>query len=290
MPPDPAIKQQEIEKYRKATYHYDPHLKLTSESDAIQFVNERGFIFFWPINGTSLPSLWVATAGNRPVPNNHDDPGHITWRWKDALLDKKVWYYAKLLRGKSTIISLEFMDHFITLSNTASQGMEEFEYLYRIGKRSRLDLEIFSQLTQFGPLDAISLKQRVLHTHTFSDGEYGRALICLQTQFNILPIGISENGRWRYSYLYDTLEHYFPQKFNASAQIPKNAAHKKILNALIRSNGVSTLLEMKKLLGWEIFDIQNTLDALQSTGKIIQVQKAQDNLPAFAISGWFDKK
>jgi hypothetical protein len=290
MPPEPSITQLEIEKYREVTYQYLPHLKLKSESEAIQFVNERKFIFFWPISGLPLPSLWAATAGNRPVPNNHDDPGHITWRWKDALLDKKVWYYAEILRSKSTIISLELVDHFIALSNTASQGMGELEYLFRIGKCSRLELEIFSLLTQFGPLDAISLKQRASRTHSFSSGEYDRAMLCLQRQFNILPTGISENGRWHYSFLYDTLEHCYPQKLNVAAQITKHLAREKILTAIIFSNGVSTIAEMKKLLDWELVDIQHTLDALQLAGKIIPVQKAQDSQSAFAISDWFNKK
>ena len=261
-----------------------------SESEAIQFVNDRKFIFFWPISGIPFPSLWTATAGNRPVPNNHDDPGHITWRWKDALLDKKVWYYAKILRNKSTIVSLELVDHFIALSNTASQGMGEFEYLFRIGKRSRLELEIFSQLTQFGPLDAISIKQRASRTLSFSPGEYDRAMLCLQRQFNILPTGISENGRWHFAYLYDTIDHYYPQKLNVADQITKDVAREKILTAVIQSNGVSTITEMKKLLDWELVDIQHTLDALQSNGKIFPVQKAQDSQSAFATSDWFNRK
>ena len=290
MPPEPSITQLEIEKYREVTYQYLPHLKLMSESEAIQFVNDRKFIFFWPISGIPFPSLWTATAGNRPVPNNHDDPGHITWRWKDALLDKKVWYYAKILRNKSTIVSLELVDHFIALSNTASQGMGEFEYLFRIGKRSRLELEIFSQLTQFGPLDAISLKQRASRTLSFSPGEYDRALLCLQRQFNILPTGISENGRWHFAYLYDTIDHYYPQKLNVADQITKDVAREKILTAVIQSNGVSTITEMKKLLDWELVDIQHTLDALQSNGKIFPVQKAQDSQSAFATSDWFNRK
>jgi len=62
------------------------------KEEAIRYVNERGFIYFWPINGILLPSLWEAVSGDRPVPNEHDDPGHVTWGWKDSLLGKHVWY------------------------------------------------------------------------------------------------------------------------------------------------------------------------------------------------------
>ncbi|MSP13309.1 MAG: hypothetical protein EXR62_10185 [Chloroflexi bacterium] len=46
--------------------------------EAITYLNQRGFIFFWPIKDVVLPSLWGAVAGNRPVAAEHDDPGHVT--------------------------------------------------------------------------------------------------------------------------------------------------------------------------------------------------------------------
>jgi len=74
------INQKRISQYRSNTYRFNPSLSLHSIKDAINFVNQRGFVFFWPITGIDMPSLWCAVAGDRPVPNNHDDPGHITWR------------------------------------------------------------------------------------------------------------------------------------------------------------------------------------------------------------------
>ena len=69
--------------YRFQTYNFDPKYRLKNKAEAVQFVNTRGYIFFWPITGINLPSLWGAVAGERPVPNEHDDPGHITWDWKE---------------------------------------------------------------------------------------------------------------------------------------------------------------------------------------------------------------
>ena len=54
-----------------------------------------------------MPSLWVAVAGDRPVPDEHDDPGHVTWGWKDGLLGKRRWYYGRVLRKRNTFISLD---------------------------------------------------------------------------------------------------------------------------------------------------------------------------------------
>ncbi|MGW8251657.1 MAG: AlkZ-related protein, partial [Anaerolineales bacterium] len=95
-----------ITAYRSRTFRTMPGNRLRTRDEAVDFVKERGFILFWPIKGITYPSLWTAVAGDRPVADQHDDPGHVTWGWKDALLGGQAWYYAKVLRKKSTIISL----------------------------------------------------------------------------------------------------------------------------------------------------------------------------------------
>jgi len=64
-------------------------LILKNIDSALKYVEKRGFILFWPIMEVEYASLWKAVAGNREVASNHDDPGHITWRWKDEMLGKK---------------------------------------------------------------------------------------------------------------------------------------------------------------------------------------------------------
>ena len=103
----PMLDLKKLNSYRARSYHMSPFRRVRTQRAARAFVNERGFIYFWPIKGIELPSLWTAVAGNRTVADNHDDPGHITWSWKDNALGKKVWYYAKILRKKATMISLD---------------------------------------------------------------------------------------------------------------------------------------------------------------------------------------
>jgi hypothetical protein len=111
-----VITAAQLKAYRAQTYHLKPARRLKSEDDALRFVNERGFVYFWPIKGVELPSLWAAVAGDRPVADAHDDPGHVTWGWKDRLLGTKQWFYAKVLRGRATMIALKTLPYFYALS------------------------------------------------------------------------------------------------------------------------------------------------------------------------------
>ena len=64
----PRINLKTLKAYRDNTFHLLPGNRLSTPSAALDFVNERGFIFFWPITGIDLPSLWKAVAGNRGCP------------------------------------------------------------------------------------------------------------------------------------------------------------------------------------------------------------------------------
>jgi len=59
-------------------------------------------IFFWLIKDFPFPSLWFAVAKDRPV--TYEDTRNVTWGWKDEALGKRIWYYGKLLRRKSTLV------------------------------------------------------------------------------------------------------------------------------------------------------------------------------------------
>src|SRR5437764_2525442 len=117
---------------RDVRYRRTPELRLRSLEDALAFVEERGFVYFWPIDGAELPSLWQAVAGARPVPSEHDDPGHVTWGWKDNMLDKRRWYYGKLLKRRGTMIALDLLPYFYALSENYGEP-DDFEREYQAG-------------------------------------------------------------------------------------------------------------------------------------------------------------
>src|SRR5512139_582375 len=103
----PKLSLERLSSYQAQTFRTAPGLRITSREAAVEFVRQRGFVYFWPISGIVLPSLWVAVSGDRPVADDHDDPGHATWGWKDSLLGQRRWYYGRVLRKRNMMVSLE---------------------------------------------------------------------------------------------------------------------------------------------------------------------------------------
>jgi len=241
---------EQLRDYQSNSFRLTPKLRITDRQEAIDFVNQRGFIFFWPISGITLPSLWTSVAGDRAVASNHDDPGHITWGWKDDLLGERVWYYAKVLRKKATMISLDTAPYFYALSE--NYGDYEHDYLtqYAQGHMTAEAKTIYETLLESGALDTISLRRKARMTNRSSDSRFNTAITALQADFKLLPVGVARAGGWNYAFIYDIVARYYPDLPQQARHITERDARKKLVSRYFRSVGAAQKNDVSKIFGW----------------------------------------
>ncbi len=239
---------------------------ITRREEAIAFVQERGFIYFWPIKEAPLPSLWTAVAGDRPVADAHDDPGHITWAWKDDLLGKRVWYYAKVLRRRATIIALDVLPCFYALSENYGEPEKDYLLQYDEGRLSFEAKTIYETLLTQGPLDTISLRKLAHMTSQASDSPFNRALETLQADFKILPIGVAEAGAWKYAFIYECVHRHYPGLAEQARPIRQAEARRRLVELYLRSVGAARPRDVGTLFGWPPRDVTDALQALVRAG------------------------
>ncbi len=242
--------------YRAQTFRLQKTKRLKTVDDAIQFVDERGFVYFWPIKGIVMPSLWAGVAGDRPVADKHDDPGHVTWRWKDSMLGERKWYYAKVLRRKATMISLKVAPMFYALSENFGDPTQDYLLQHEQGLLSRESKAIYEALLTKGALHTIDLRRETRLTSKESDTRFNRALEELQADFKILPIGIAEAGAWRYAFIYDTVHHHYPKLIEQARDISRKQARAKLLELYLKSLGAIQQRDVVKLFGWKENEVE----------------------------------
>jgi DNA glycosylase AlkZ-like len=246
----PTLDLKKLESHRKLTFNLPPTKRLSSPSQALTFVNQRGFVFFWPIAGIDMPSLWTAVAGDRPVADKHNDPGHITWGWKDNALDKKMWYYGKILRKKATMISLEIAPYFYALSENYGSPEEDYLVAYEEGRLPQAAKQVYEALLNEGALNTIDLR-RVAKLANAKDSEFNKALEILQSDFKILPIGVSEAGAWKYSFIYEVVTRHYPDLSEQARKITEREARAKLVQLYFDSVGAALEGSVNKLFGWQ---------------------------------------
>jgi hypothetical protein len=255
--PSPSF--QPILDYRAQTFRTAAGRRIATKEEAVAFVNERGYVYFWPIKEVTLPSLWAAAAGDRPVPDEHDDPGHVTWGWKDEMLGARQWYYAKVLRKRATFISLDTLSHFYALSENYGEPDKDYLLQYQEGRLSWEAKTLYETILNEGALDTVSLRKLARMTNKASDSPFNRALETLQADFKILPVGIAQAGAWKYAFVYECVHRHYPGLLDQARAIRQAEARQHLVELYLRSVGAARLRDLNMLFGWTKGEVDATL-------------------------------
>ena len=271
----PTLDLDKFKAHRARTYNLPPFKKLSSPAQARDFVDARGFIYFWPIKGIDFPSLWTAVAGDRPVPNEHDDPGHVTWRWKDNALDQRIWYYAKVLRRKATIISLKIAPYFYALTENYGDYREDYLIPYEDGRLPQSAKQVYEAILDNGPLNTVDLRPMARMSNA-KDSEFNKALELLQSDFKILPIGVAKAGAWNYSFIYEITARYYPDLPEQARHIGEAEARTKLLELYFQSVGAAEMRDVNKMFRWGNDLTARAVRRLVEAGSLVEGVKRSD--------------
>ena len=261
----PKLSDEALRAYRADTFRLLPGAGITSIEEALTFVKDRGFISFWPLKGIDLPSLWTAVAGDRPVPNEHDDPGHITWSWKDEMLSQRRWYYGKLLRGKATFVSLPVLPYFYALTERVAE-LDDYRLAYEAGHLPQEARVVADVLYTQGAQHTIQLRRMAHLSARSSKSRFNKALVDLQRGLWVLPIGIAHAGSWRYAFIYELLDRWLPDIPQRARSIKIMEARTHLAKLYLDSVGASTPRLIGRLFGWQTKETTSALSRLEEEG------------------------
>lgn len=278
------IDLKKLHSHRLRSFHLPPAKRLSSPAQALTFVDKCGFIYFWPIKGIDLPSLWTAVAGDRPVADKHDDPGHITWGWKDGALDKKIWYYGKILRGKATLISLEIAPYFYALSENYGSPEEDYLIAYQEGRLTQSSKQVYETLLEHGALNTLDLR-KLSKLSNAKDSVFNKALEQLQKDFKILPVGVAQAGAWKYSHIYEIVTRHYPNLPEQARVIKESQARAKLVGLYFDMVGAAQLRDVNKLFGWGNEETKRVVGRLLESGKLSVTQHPKHDGEWIALAG-----
>jgi hypothetical protein len=270
-----SISKEWIAERRDHNYRRTPGRRIQIVEEARAFVEEVGFCHFWPIKDIEMPSLFHAIAGRiRPVPMEHDDPDiSKCWGWKDHSLDKKWWYYGKLLRRRATLISLEMLPAFYACSENYG---DLIDYLaeYEDGKMTAEAKAIYEAILEHGPLDTVRLRREARMSAESAKSRFDRALVELQVGLKVLPIGVAQTGAWNYAFTYEIVQRHFPELPKQARDIKRNEARHTLLLRYLDSVVAADRAMVAKVfhvLRWTPTELNRTVAKSLEEGAIQEV-------------------
>ncbi len=266
----------QIHRLREHTYHRTPERRLHTVDEARAFVDEIGFCHFWPIKDIEMPNLFHAIAGRvRPVPHEHDDPDiSKCWGWKDNALDKRWWYYAKLLRRRATLVSLDLLPTFYACSENYGE-LDDYVQEYADGLMTAEAKAIYEALLKHGPLDTIRLRRESRMSAESAKSRFDRALVELQVGFKVLPVGVARTGAWNYAFNYEIVQRHYPDLPEQARKIKRSEARRTLVSRYL-DNVVATDRKMIgkvfHILKWTPSELNRTIKTLLQEGAIQEMQ------------------
>ena len=188
--------------------------------------------------------------------------------WKDNALDKKIWYYGKILRGKATMISIETAPYFYALSENYGAPEEDYLVAYQEGRLPQSAKQVYEALLDKGAMHTIDLRKEAKLSNA-KDSEFNKALEYLQRDFKILSVGVAQAGAWKSSHIYAITTSHFPDLAEQARKITESQARSKILELYFDMVGAAQLRDLQKLFGWGNEVMKRSVGKLADAGKLI---------------------
>jgi uncharacterized protein YcaQ len=202
------------------------------------------------------------------VADAHDDPGHVTWGWKDSLVGGQAWYYAKVLRKRATMISFEQAPYFYALSENYGVPEEDHLILYEQGRLTQEARVVYETILDHGPLDTVTLRKKARMTSPDSESRFNKALADLQADFKLVPVAVTQAGAWRYAFAYDITARHYPQIPEQARFINERQARRVLALCYFRSLGAASTSDLARLVSWKLQEANQAIQDLVEAGEL----------------------
>jgi hypothetical protein len=130
------------------------------------------------------PSLESITAAGSWHTGTETDP----WLWRDRFAGEGIAAYGRFFAKKPMFIAADIF----ALVKSALGAKDTVEQRYRDGLLSHASVKIYRAIEAQDGIDARALRKTVGMQHKDDKNEFDKALIELQSAFNVVILGISE--------------------------------------------------------------------------------------------------
>jgi len=200
---------------------------VNSQEEALEFINKHGVVTLFPIKGTSFPSLYHATKGNR------QEKFDRAWGWADDLAMEKLIHYGKLVRKQVSLVSLDLFPSLYKLCRTRE--------LSDVAKK------MLNFLETHGSTSTTVLRKRLGFWGKEKKNTFTKAVDELQLTFAIAIVGREKPPRM--THIYDLTERWMPKSlFKGAEKIDRAEAKAKIIAKLMENQVISRPTDAEKLL------------------------------------------
>jgi hypothetical protein len=224
--------------------------RIVTPAEAVKFINAAGFCMLFPVASVPLPSLYCAVTLRRPRDGViFDKYFEMVWDWKDQLPQRRRAFYAKVFRGRGTLISRRQLPNFLAMRNAAVEAGDH-ERFYRAGRIGEDARVIWKTLDELGPLATLELRHASKMETMAGNIRYKRAMLELQCMLIVSHFGAEqETGAWA-SNRFELTCRAFPEETAEAASMAPEAARAKVAAKHREHYPSAKASQWARMFGW----------------------------------------
>lgn len=272
---------EQIESWRDRVHRRTPRRAVRTKRKALEFIRDVGFCFAFRADRSELPCLWNAVCGERdpllPEHTHHDPAISFVWEMKDILPSEGKIYYGKLLRGRPTMVSLEFLPYFFVLSGRRGTRRGEKARTAR-EKLSPLGRDILDALALSWPQSTRGLKIATGNTSGSRRQVFDRAVADLQGRMYIVKVAEEYDP---FGFVWAPLARAFPDLARRARTLTPEVARERILKKYFENQFIATVDAIQRLFGWDKPAIYAALATLMNRGVVTNGIRVQGSARKF---------
>lgn len=221
--------------------------RVRTPADAVRFIDHFGLCVLFPLQNVQLPSLYFALSKRRDA--RWDRYAQLIWKWKDELPKRRRAFYAKVLSGRGTFISLKLLPHFLAMHETAVAPAGH-ESLYSAGRISHDAHVLWQALAEHGPLPTLELRHACKLETQAGNKRFKKAMLELQGLLIVTHSGIEqETDAWA-SNRFDLVSRVFPKQLQQACAITPDAARLALATHYRKLYPFASPVQLARLFGW----------------------------------------
>jgi hypothetical protein len=237
---------------------------------ARKFIDAVGFCVLFAVDNVALPSLYWAVTRRRSLV--FDDLFLKLWRWKDELPRRGYAFYGKYFRTRGTLISLEFLPHFLAMREAAFSPADHARF-YAEGRIRDDARVIWEAIAEHGPLATLELRHLCRMDTKAGNVRFKRAMLDLQGLFVVCHFGREqETGAWE-SNRFELICRAFPEQTAAARGIEPAAARARLAAKYLEWQPAAPPLQLSRLFGWSKDETAAAIGAAQPAVKASRGRK-----------------
>jgi hypothetical protein len=270
---------------RRRDFHFRrmPSRRVSGEKSALKFIDEVGFCTGFSA-GLNVPCLREAIAGTRepalPEHIQHDYAIGMAWRIKDSLPERRLVYYGKALAGRPGFISRALLGAFLRLRVPVGG----YRRLYARGGLSHCGKLVMDALAKRGAAETRVLKLSSGYAQPSRRATFDRAMKELQEKFLALKV---EERADPFSYVWDTMEHRWPDAIAEARALTPNQAAYAIVKKYFETAGFGVERAIARVLGIDPALVESAARRLEREHAIVRAVRISGHPGAVSLLAEF---